>query len=177
MILGITLNRFAKIRSQGDNVKCNFLTKILLEKKPVKKFKCKEIQDLTLDQLVNAEMYLEDEDYTKFCSIFVMQKWWQTIYIHNMSFIIMEFLCQQRMHYELYDFIFDPPQYVEDAKETTGSELKREFVERFGNYVVLMDVICKGDMTKYKAVEQWKVSEFFFWANYLTGQRIIEGVK
>ena len=75
------------------------------------------------------------------------------------------------------DFIFNPPQYGEPTKETIGSELRKEFVDRFGNYVVLMDMVCKGDFTRYKSVEQWKVSEFFFWANYLTGQKIVKKIK
>jgi len=40
-----------------------------------------------------------------------------------------------------------------------------------------MDVVCKGVIVNYKDVEQWKVREFFFWANYLKGQKIVENVK
>jgi len=89
----------------------------------------------------------------------------------------LEYARQKKELIEENDFIFNPPQYGEPQKQTIGTELRSEFVERFGNYVVLMDVICKGDMTKYKEVEQWKVRDFFFWANYLKGQKIVENVK
>jgi hypothetical protein len=32
-------------------------------------------------------------------------------------------------------------------------------------------------LVDYKKVESWKLGEFLFWANYLSGQKIIENVK
>ena len=94
-----------------------------------------------------------------------------------MASILIDYQQQKEKLYENYPYIFNPPQYGEPEKETIGSELRREFVEEFGNWVVLTDVICKGNLTRYKEVEKWKLSEFLFWANYLTGQKIIENVK
>jgi hypothetical protein len=62
-------------------------------------------------------------------------------------------------------------------KETVGSELRKDFVKEFGNYVILTDLICKGQLVNYKKVEKWKLDEFLFWANYLSGQKIIENVQ
>ena len=177
MILGITLNKFAKLNKQGKNIKFAFWINYLLNKKSSYKFKTKDIQDLTFDQYTDLEIFLEAEDFKEFCTIFVLKKWYQIIYVHNLELIMLDYAAQKKSHYELNDFIFNPPIYGEEGSETIGYQVRKEFVERFGNNVVLMDVVCKGDLSKYKLVEQWKVSEFFFWANYLTGQRILEQVK
>ena len=79
--------------------------------------------------------------------------------------------------FEKYPYISDPPIYGEGVKETMGSELRKDFVTEFGTWVVLTDKVCKGRLVDYKAVEQWNVSEFLFWANYISGQKIIENVK
>ena len=140
-------------------------------------FKTKQIKDLTFSDFVDCENYLESEQFYNFSRIFVKKYFWQTIYINELECILKEYSSQKDKLVEENDFIFNAPQYGEPVKETIGSELRKEFVQRYGNYVVLMDVLCKGDFTRFKEVEQWKVEEFFFWANYLTGQKIVEKVK
>ena len=176
MIFGITLTKFERIKNKPD-LKLNWFDRWQFGRKPKIKFKVQDIQELTFDKFVDCENFIENEQFKDFCAIFVKRKWWQTIYLHDLEGIILEYARQKTELIEENDFIFNPPQYGEPPKQTIGSELRAEFVERFGNYVVLMDVVCKGDMTKYKEVEQWKVSEFFFWANYLKGQKIVENVK
>ena len=174
MIFGITLKHFARLLTQGDKVKSNFWINRLLLKTSNKKFKTNNIEDLLFADFVDAEGFVEEQNYYDFCCIFVQSK---RIYIHNMASILIDYQQQKEKLYENYPYIFNPPQYGEPEKETIGSELRREFVEEFGNWVVLTDVICKGNLTRYKEVEKWKLSEFLFWANYLTGQKIIENVK
>lgn len=176
MIFGITLTKFERIKNTPD-AKLNFFDRWQFGRKPKRTFKVQDIQELTFDKFVDCENFIENEQFKDFCTIFVKRKWWQTIYLHDLEAIILEYARQKSELIEENDFIFNPPQYGEPAKQTIGSELRAEFVERFGNYVVLMDVVCKGDMTKYKDVEQWKVRDFFFWANYLKGQKIVENVK
>lgn len=176
MIFGITLSKFERIKGK-ESFNPNFLERWQFGRKPKRTFKVKDIQELTFDQFVDCENFIENEQFKDFCTIFVKRKWWQTIYLHELEAIILEYARQKTELIEENDFIFNPPQYGEPQKQTIGTELRQEFVERFGNYVVLMDVVCKGDMTKYKDVEQWKVRDFFFWANYLKGQKIVENVK
>lgn len=176
MIFGITLKKFERLKDNPD-VKLNFFTRWQFGRTKIKRYKFNNIQDLTFDKFVDCENFIENEQFKEFCSIFVKRKFWQTIYLHELETIVLDYARQKKELIEENDFIFNPPQYGEPTKETIGSELRREFVERYGNYVILMDVVCKGDMTKYKEVEQWKVRDFFFWANYLKGQRIVENVK
>ncbi len=176
MIFGITLSKFERIKGK-ESFNPNFLERWQFGRKPKRTFKVNDIQELTFDQFVDCENFIENEQFKDFCAIFVRRKWWQTIYLHELEAIVLEYARQKAELIEENDFIFNPPQYGEPQKQTISTELRNEFVERFGNYVVLMDVICKGDMTKYKEVEQWKVRDFFFWANYLKGQKIVENVK
>ena len=177
MIFGITLNHFAKLQSQGENVKSNFWINFLLSKKNKDRFKTKRIEDLSYSNFVTLENCIEEQNYNDFCAIFVKKYFWQRVYIHNMPLILIDYQQQKEKLYENYPYIFNPPQYGEPGKETIGSELRREFVEEFGNWVVLTDVICKGNLTRYKEVEKWKLSEFLFWANYISGVKILENVK
>lgn len=178
MIFGITLKHFARLQAQGENVKVNFWTARLLNKKPYnRKFRTVELENLTVNQIVDLERFFFDEDYYNFCRIFVKKYFWQTIYLHNFEAIAIDFGKQKERLREMHSYIFDPPQYGEPEKETIGSELRKEFVEEFGDWVVLTDIVCKGRLADAKKVEKWKVSEFLFWANYLSGQKIVENVK
>jgi len=177
MIFGITLKHFARLMAQGEQAKASKRTQRLLLKTSTKQFKVRSIQDLTFADFVDLERFYNQNNYYEFCIIFVRTKFWQRVYLHNMPMIMLAYGEQKKQLFEANRYIFDPPQYGEPGKETIGSEVRREFVDEFGNYVILMDVVCKGEMSKYKEVEQWKVSEFFFWANYLTGQKIIENIK
>lgn len=175
---GITLKHFARLQAQGEKVKVNFWTARLLNKKPKDgKFKTHDLENLTVSQIVDLERFFFDEDYYNFCRIFVNKYFWQTVYLHNLSFIIEDYAAQKERLKENHPYIFDPPQYGEPEKETIGSELRKEFVEEFGDWVVLTDIVCKGRLADAKKIEKWKVSEFLFWANYLTGQKIVENVK
>ena len=174
MIFGITLKHFARLQSQGDKVKVNWWINRLLCKTSNKKFKTNNIEDLLFADFVDAERFVEEQNYYDFCSIFVKSK---RIYIHNMASILIDYQSQKEKLYENYPYIFNPPQYGEPDKETIGSELRKEFVQEFGNWVVLTDVICSKQNVSFKEVEKWKVSEFLFWANYFSGQKIVENVK
>ena len=136
-------------------------------------FECKDIFQLTISELADLDRHLENNDYQEFCDIFVIGNPDST----HLYKIIEEFGKQKERLRATYNYVFDPPIYGEIQQETIGSELRKEFVEEFGTYVVLMDLVCKGDLTKYKLVEKWTVEQFFFWANYLSGQRILENVK
>jgi hypothetical protein len=136
-------------------------------------FDCYDIFQLTISELADLDRHLENNDYQEFCDIFVKGNP-TSIHLYK---IIEEFGRQKAKLKENYRYIFDPPIYGEIQQETIGSELRKEFVEEFGTYVVLTDLICKGDITKFKEVEKWTVEQFFFWANYLSGQRILENVK
>ena len=176
MIFGISLRKFEMLRDKNfENL--DRVSRWQFARTSKRPFKTKKIKDLTFSEFVDCENYLESEQFYEFCAIFVKKFFWQTVYIHDLEPIVKEYSNQKMELIEDNDFIFNPPQYGEPAKETIGSELRKEFVDRFGNYVVLMDMVCKGDFTRYKQVEQWKVSEFFFWANYLTGQKIVEKIK
>lgn len=178
MIFGVTLKKFAKLKAQGDEVKVNLWTALLLQKKQKDgKFRTHDLEDLTVSQIVDLERYFLEEDYYNFCRIFVKRKTWKTVYVHNLEAIITDFAAQKERLKTNHYYIFDPPQYGDPQKESVGSELRKEFVAEFGDWVVLMDVVCKGRLADAKKVEQWKVSEFLFWANYITGQKIIENVK
>lgn len=176
MIFGITLKHFARLQEQGENAKASARTIRLLEKEP-KPLKTKSLIDLKFCDFVDLEKYFEQQDYISFCRTFVQKKFWQTIYVHNLKAILEDYGNQKKELFEQYQYIFDPPQYGEPVKETVGSELRKEFVEQFGPYVVLMDIVCKGRLSDYRQVEQWTLGEFLFWANYLSGQKIIEAIK
>jgi len=176
MIFGITLKHYAKLLSKGEKAKGSFWINRLLLKESNKKFNTKNIEQLTFSDFVDCERFLEDADFYNFCRIFVKIKWWQTIYVHNLKSIVSDFGLQKEALKEKYYYIFDPPQYGEPAKETIGSDIRKDFVDEFGNWVVLMDLVCKNK-ADYKIIEQWKFEEFLFWANYLSGQKIVENVK
>jgi hypothetical protein len=177
MIFGIRLKHYQRLLALGDKAKGNFWINRLLLKQSNKRFKTKNIEQLTFTDFVDAERFLEDYDFYNFCSIFVKRKWGQTIYVHNLKSIVEDFGNQKASLKEKYYYIFDPPQYGELAKESIGTEVRKDFVNEFGNWVVLMDLVCKGQLVNYKKVEKWKLEEFLFWANYLSGQKIIENVK
>ena len=170
MIFGITLKHFARLQSQGDKVKSNFWIIRLLLKTSNKKFKTNNIEDLLLADFVDAERFFEEQNYYDFCCIFVKSK---RIYIHNMASILIDYQQQKEKLYKNYPYIFNPPQY----EETIGSELRKEFVQEFGNWVILTDVICSKQNVSFQEIEKWKVSEFLFWANYFSRQKIVENVK
>lgn len=177
MIFGITLKNFAKLKALGDKAPNSKRIVRLLLKQSSKRFRTRNIEDIKFSDYVDLEKYFESEDYSKFCHIFVKKYFWQKVYVHNMPLIIEDFSKQRIELYEKYYYIFDPPQYGIPAEETPGDQIRKEFVEEFGNWVVLTDRVCKGHMIDYKTVEKWKLGEFLFWANYLTGQRIVEAVK
>ena len=176
MIFGVSLKKFQKIRDDKIE-KLSIFDRWQFGRTKKRKFKYNDISDLPFGRFVDCENYLENEDFNNFSLIFVNKYFWQTVYIHELEDIIAEYARQKVELMEQNDFIFNAPQYGEPTKETIGSELRKEFVERFGNYVVLMDVVMGWDKTGYKSIEKWKVSEFFFWANYLTGQKLIEKIK
>lgn len=177
MILGITLSHFACLQSKGEQAKASKRTLRLLSKTSEKKFRTHKIEDLTFENFIDLENYLSDQNFNDFCRIFVRKKFWQTVYVHNLPLIMQDFADQKKELFENYYWIFDPPQYGEPEKETPGTEVRKEFVEEFGSWVVLMDKVCRGHLVDYKQVEQWKFGEFLFWANYLSGQRIVENLK
>lgn len=143
----------------------------------LKVWKCETMELLPLHKFIELEMCFEENDYFNFCNIFVKKRWWETIHVHNLYKIFEEYGRQKAELKEKYKFVFDPPFYGEPVPETVGSELRKEFVQDFGVFVVLMDLVCKGDFTRFQEVEKWKAQDFLFWANYLTGQKIIENVK
>lgn len=178
MIFGITLKHFARLQKQGEQVRVNFWVAKLLAKQQTKlKFKTAQLENLTVSQIVDLERLFLEEDYYNFCLIFVKKYFWQTVYLHNFEAIATDFANQKQQLRDNHPYIFDPPQYGEPEKGIIGPELRKEFVEEFGDWVVMMDIVCKGRLADYKQVEKWKVSEFLFWANYLTGQKIVENVK
>lgn len=146
-------------------------------KSSTKTFKTFNLYDLKVTDLVDLERFLQENDFYNFCRIFVNRKWWQTIHFHNLPLILKDYREQNEKIKEDNQWIFNPPRYGEPEQETIGSELRKEFVEEFGSYAVLMDKIQAWDRTGFKNIEQWKSSEFFFWANYLSGQKIVENVK
>lgn len=176
-MFGISLKKYERLLKHKGEIYPSQWTKRLLLKKAKDRFKVKTILDLTFSEFVDLERYLEHSEYDNFCRIFVVKKWWQRVYFHNLEPIVKEYGRQKQEMAELYRYVYNPPVYGEPEKETIGSELRSEFVQEFGNLVVLMDKVMAWDKTGFKAIEQWKVSEFFFWANYLTAQRIVENVK
>lgn len=177
MIFGITLKRFAKLQAAGENVKCSKRTLRLIEKKSNKIWRTNDIMEMKVSDYVDLEIYFEELDYVEFCRIFVKRSIWEIIYISHMWKILEDFNNQRNKMYEKFYYIFNPPVYGDPGQSSLGSELKEDFVKEFGNWVVLTDRICKGKLVDYKVIENWKMSEFLFWANYLTGQQIVEKVK
>jgi hypothetical protein len=176
MIFGITLSKFERLKSKPD-VKLNFFTRWQFGRTKVKRYKFANIQELTFDNFVDCENFIENEQFKEFCTIFVKRKFWQTIYLHEMESSVLEYARQKKELIEENDFIFNPPIYGEPPKPSNGNELRSEFVERFGFWVNVADTICKGFHVNPKEVEKWRVQDVMFWANYLKGQRIVENVK
>jgi len=174
---GITLKHFQKLIASGDDVKDNERIENLLQLQSSKKWKTKLIESMTLETFVDLERFLEDMNYIDFCRIFVLKNFWQTIYVHNLYSIVEDYGNKKAELFENYQYIFNPPQYGEPAKETIGNDLRKEFVIEFGNYVVLTDVICQHQNVSHIEVEKWSVERFLFWANYYSGQKIIENIK
>lgn len=176
-MFGISLKKYEELIKLGDKAPNSKRIHRLLLKPHKARFKVKTILDMTFAEFVDAERYLERGEYVKFCRIFVLKKWWQRVYFHNLEPIVKEYGRQKKEMTELYTFIYNPPVYGEPEKESIGSELRKDFVEQFGPYVIMMDKVMAWDKTGFKAIEQWKVSEFMFWCNYLTAQKITENVK
>jgi hypothetical protein len=169
MVFGITPKRFAKLLKEGKEG---------VMSKQVDKFKVKQLQDLSFSDYVDLKRHFANEDYHNFFRIFVDKKWYQVVYMHHSLAIAAEFKRQKDEIEESNYWIFNPPQYGEPSKESEVSKsLRADFVEEFGNDVIIVDVIMRWSNCSYKEVEQWKVSEVMFWGNYLYGQRIVEGVK
>jgi hypothetical protein len=177
MIFGITLSHYQKLLAKGEEYKGNFWIAKLLLKQSKKKFKTKDISKMRFGDFVDLENCILDADFKSFCNIFVDKYFWQTVYVHNLKSIVQDFADQKEKLFENYQYIFNPPHYGEITQDTIGSELRKDFVKEFGNYVILTDLVCKGRLVDYKLVEGWKLEEFLFWANYLSGQKIIENVK
>jgi hypothetical protein len=177
MIRGIRLKHYQRILEQGESAPNNKWITYLLLKQSNKAFKTRDITQMRFVDFVDCERAIEDKDFYNFCRIFVRRKWLQVIYVHNLKLIVEDYAKQKAELIEQYRWVFDPPQFGEPPKETQGSELRKDFVNEFGSYIVLMDLICNTDITRYKEVEQWKLEEFMFWANYKSGQRILETVK
>jgi len=176
MILGISLNKFERLK-KSDSEKVNKLTRWQFTRKSNYKFKTRTIKDMPFGKFVDCEFAIENEDFKKFINIFVIKRFYQTVYVHNLELILKDYAKQKTELIENNDFIFNPPTYGDPPKQTLGSELRKDFVTRFGNYVVLMDLVQAWDGTGYREIEKWTVNDFFFWANYLSGQRILENVK
>lgn len=165
----MTLQKFQKLLKENPDAEIsNFQS--------TKKWRTHRIEDLPFHLFVDLEIYFEQSDYYNFCNIFVKKYFWQTIKVQNLYTIIEDYGKQKQELKEKFVFVYDPPIFGEQTPDTIGSELRKDFVQDFGIYVILMDLVCK-DKTRYKEVEKWKTQEFLFWANYLTGQKIIENVK
>jgi len=175
MIFGITLKEYQRILAKGESYKGNFWINKQLLKQSNKKFRTKDISKLKFSEFVDCENYIETADFKNFCNIFV--KPFQMVYVHNLKTIVQDYADQKAKLFENYPYIFNPPSYGEVAPDTVGSELRKDFVKEFGSWVILTDLVCKGNIVNYKTVEGWAVEEFLFWANYLSGQRILENVK
>lgn len=176
MIYGITLKKLEVLKDKPD-LKLNWFTRWQFGRTKIKHYSFNNIKELTFDKFVDCESFIESEQFKEFCTIFVKRKWWQTIYLHEMETIVLEYARQKAELIEENDFIFNPPQYGEPSKETIGSELRTEFVQRYGNWVNIADTVCKGFHISPVKLEKWKLQEVMFWANYLKGQRIVENVK
>jgi hypothetical protein len=177
MINGISLKRYQRMLDQGESYKFNFIELKLLSKVSNRVFNTQNILEMKYCDFVDLENCIEENNYIKFCCIFVKKYFWQSVYYHNLKPIIEDFAKQKEELKEKYYYIFDPPTYGEPAPETMGSEVRKDFVQEFGNWVIIMDKACKGKIVDYKIVEQWKLEEVLFWVNYLEGQRITENVK
>lgn len=174
----LTLKKYQYLINQGDKLKTYPNIEKLLLQTSTKKFKTiEDIGEIKLVDFVALENYVENNNYVAFCSIFVKKKFFETIYFCNLQAIMTDYGNKKNKLFENYPYIFDPPVYGEPQKETIGSELRKDFVNEFGVWVVLMDLVSKGKLVDYKKIEQWKLSEFLFWANYLSGQKIIENIK
>lgn len=142
-----------------------------------KKWRTKNIKDLPLHLFIDCERYLEDYNFIDFCAIFVIKYPWQIIKAKHLYSICNDFGKQKAELFEEYTWAFNPPVFGEVSAPTAGDELREDFVKEFGNWAVLIDRVCKNDITKFKEVEQWTVEDFLFWANYLSGQLILANVK
>ena len=176
MIFGISLKHFAKLQQQGETATGSKRTLRLLEKTQTDRFKTRRLEDLSFSDYVDLKRFYLTEDYKNFCRIFAIVKWWQIIYIHNVTALVEKYRAQSEDIKESFYYVFDPPQYGEEAKETIGSELRNDFVLEFGNDVIITDNVMRWANCSYKEIEQWKTSEVLFWAHFLAGQKIVEKI-
>jgi hypothetical protein len=178
MIFNITLKHFAKLLKEENP---SNWTKLLLSRKSNKHFQSRSLDSLTVGQISSLEIYLEEHNYYEFCRIFVCKKWYETICIQHWPLILQDYIEQKtkfdEQWKEVYYYIFNPPQYGMPGEETQGSMLRQDFVNEFGNWVVLTDLILSKQPLGYKEIEKWNIIDFLFWANYYSGQQIIEKVK
>jgi hypothetical protein len=71
MIFGVRLKHYQKLLAQGENAKANFWVNKLLLKQSNKRFKTRNIEQMTLSDFVDAERFLEEYDFYNFSRIFV----------------------------------------------------------------------------------------------------------
>jgi hypothetical protein len=174
---GITLKHFAELISLAENAPNDENINKLLQQVSNKKFITHNLDTMLFSDFVDLERFLEEMNYIEFCRIFVKKFFWQTIYVHNLFFIIEDYGKKKIELFEKYQYCFNPPQYGEVASATVGSELRQEFVREFGTYTVLTDRICQHQNVNFKQIENWTTEEVFYWANYYSGQKIIENIK
>lgn len=164
----MTIRKFETILKENPDKE----VKIGLSKRKIKTI---DIASMPFGQFVDLENYLQNNQYQEFSNIFV--KRFQFVRAKHLASILTNYGLQKKELFSQFIWVFDPPSFGEPTQETVGSELRKEFVEEFGAYVVLTDLVCKGQIVNYKEVEKWQLQEFLFWANYLSGQRILENVK
>ena len=104
MIFGITLNKLEGLKDKPD-LKLNWFTRWQFGQTKVKKYELNNIKELAFDKFVDCENFIEIEQFKDFCTIFVKRKWWQTIYLHEMESIILEYARQKAEIIEENDFI------------------------------------------------------------------------
>ena len=171
------LKRFEQLTAMGDKATATKKEIRQMQEVVDGNFKTKDILKLTVSELVDAEHYLIDFQYSEFCRIFVKRNWLKPIRVCHLQAIATDFKKQKDELIERFVWVFNPPQYGEPPKESPGNELRKDFVNEFGNYVVLTDMLISKMGVTYLEIEKWNVESFFFWANYYSGQKIIENVK
>lgn len=174
MIFGVTIKKFQRLLNQGEKAKASKRTLRLIQKASNKKINTKDLLTMSMSDFIDLERFLLELNYYNFCRIFVKDRF---IFAHNLTYIMLDYAKQKENIQELHRWVFNPPQYGEPEKETIGSDLRKDFVLEFGNNVVLTDLICQKQSVNHAEVEKWKVEKFMFWADYYSGQKILENLK